>query len=401
MTARFLEREIEAVIRDRTGRECLFTPSARVALWLALRSWLKPGDRLLMSPITCDIVLFAVLAAGLCPVMAPVSLKDGNIDPDAVPTAVWPSLGGVLTTNLCGLPDRVTELRSRCLSLGIPMIEDAAQSLETEVGGEPVGAFGDAAAFSLSKHVRAPAGGVLAFADRARRPELEQLLAAVTVPRGLARLAVDLLQPSLEAGIRRLHLVRATRSLARPLGLPRRAASNRMPLREADLRHALAATPDLAALDSWLRWDLPGHRMAVPTALLRRILKRLHRLGDDRARRADGVDQLRTLPAAAPLLRRTGALPLLAVPFLVADREAARRELSRRQVPTGYIFDPPLDDYAGSGLVEPSPDPVPARWWAAHMLPVDPLQASKLMPALAGLTPAPLPETIAWAGPPP
>jgi hypothetical protein len=35
------------------------------------------------------------------------------------PDATWSSLGGVLTTNLYGLPDRVTELRARCDRLGI------------------------------------------------------------------------------------------------------------------------------------------------------------------------------------------------------------------------------------------------------------------------------------------
>jgi hypothetical protein len=389
MTAPSLEREIEAMLRDRTGRECLFTPSGRVALWLALRSWLRPGDRLLMSPLTCDVVLFTVLAAGLRPVMAPVSPEDGNIDPEALPAATWSRLGGVLTTNLYGLPDRLPALRSRCLGLGIPLIEDAAQALETEISGVPVGAFGDAAAFSLSKHAAAPAGGVLAFADPARRPELERLLAAITAPRSPTRLAADLLRPSLEAGIRRLHVVRPARSLARLLGLHRRAASNRMPLREAPLRRALAAAPDLAALESWVRWDLPGYRMAVPPELQRRILERLRRLEADRARRKDGVSRLRELPAAAPLLRRTAILPLLAVPLLVPDRDAARAELSRRLVATRYVFDPPLDDYAGSGLVEPSPDPLAARWWAAHVLPVDPLHAVRALSALARLEPAP------------
>src|SRR5207249_9095197 len=83
-----IEKEIEARFREMTGRECLFVPSGRVALWLALRCWLRPGDRLLMSPVTDDVVFFTVLAAGLRPVMAPVSACDGNIDPGAVPAEV-------------------------------------------------------------------------------------------------------------------------------------------------------------------------------------------------------------------------------------------------------------------------------------------------------------------------
>src|SRR3989442_15794664 len=108
-----LEREIEAVMTERLGRPCLFVPSGRLALYVALRAWLRPGDRILMSPVTDDVIFFTVLAAGLRPVMAPLSPEDGNIEPSLVQDRVWTSLDGVLTTNLYGLPDRVQDLRSR------------------------------------------------------------------------------------------------------------------------------------------------------------------------------------------------------------------------------------------------------------------------------------------------
>jgi dTDP-4-amino-4,6-dideoxygalactose transaminase len=88
-----------------------------------------------MSPPNDDVILFVVLAAGLRPVMAPVSPADGDIDPAAVSDATRLSLGGVLTTNLSGLPDPVAELAARC-DLGIPLIEDA-HAIQTEVDGRP------------------------------------------------------------------------------------------------------------------------------------------------------------------------------------------------------------------------------------------------------------------------
>ena len=78
------EHDIEAILRDRIGRECLFVPSGRMALYLAFRTWLTPGDRLLMSPVTDDVIFFVALAAGLRPVMAPLARRDGNIQPEAV-----------------------------------------------------------------------------------------------------------------------------------------------------------------------------------------------------------------------------------------------------------------------------------------------------------------------------
>ena len=75
---------------------------------------LGPGATASCCPLDDDVILFVVLAAGLRPVMAPVSANSGTIDPAAVPDATWSSLCGVLTTNLYGLPDRVAELRARC-----------------------------------------------------------------------------------------------------------------------------------------------------------------------------------------------------------------------------------------------------------------------------------------------
>ena len=150
-------------------------PSGRIALWCGLRALLQPGQRLLMSPVNDDVIFFVVLAAGLRPVMAPLSAADGNIDANAVPEALWSSVDGVLSTNLYGLPDSMEQLQKRCTGLGIPLIEDAAHAIETEVDGRPVGTFGDVAGFSFAKHVGAGRGGALAFADADRRSELQRI----------------------------------------------------------------------------------------------------------------------------------------------------------------------------------------------------------------------------------
>ncbi|CAM5689254.1 UDP-4-amino-4, 6-dideoxy-N-acetyl-beta-L-altrosamine transaminase OS=Streptomyces griseorubiginosus OX=67304 GN=pseC PE=3 SV=1 [Streptomyces griseorubiginosus] len=66
---------------------------------------------------------------------------------------------------------------------------------------------------------------------------------------------------------------------------------------------------------------------------------------------------------------------------LVDDRDALVQRLVRHDVVSGYLYDPPLDDYAGAEFVEPSPDPSAARWFAAHALPADPLLARRNLAA--------------------
>ena len=156
-------------------------PSGRFAIHLAFRLLLSPGDRILMSPLEDDTVFFGALAAGLRPVMAPVSTHDGNMCFEAVDDATWSTIAAVLTGNTYGLPDRVVEARSRCDRLNIPLIEDAAHALETEVDGRPIGSFGAASVFSLSKHFPGR-GGVLSLEEEDSRREVVRLRDELTVP---------------------------------------------------------------------------------------------------------------------------------------------------------------------------------------------------------------------------
>jgi hypothetical protein len=371
------EQDIEAVLRDRTGRDCLFVPSGRLALYLAFRTLLAPGDRLLMSPVTDDVIFFVALAAGLRPVMAPLSRRDGNIEPDAVDDATWSGVAGVLTTNLYGLPDRMAVLQSQCRRHGVLLIEDAAHAIQSETDGRPVGAFGDAAAFSMAKHVGG-VGGVLAFTDRARRPELVRLRDALTVPRPVARRAGEAARPVARAVLGALRLRRPVLRAREALGLVERTG-HRMPLRARALRAAVATAPGLDPFDPWVRFDLHGYCMDHSPGSLRRTLARLR--GLDRDRRLEGVLRLQAHEAVAPAVGDRPPQPLFRVPLLVEDRDTLLADLRRRGIYVDYLYDPPLDDYTTAAFAVPSPRPEAAGWWARHVLPVDPLDAGRVLAA--------------------
>jgi len=169
-----LEHDIEAALEARIGRECVIMPSGRFAIHLAFQLLLSPGDRILMSPLEDDTVFFGALAAGLRPVMAPVSTHDGNMRIDAIDDVTWSTISAVLTGNTYGLPDRVVELSATCGRFEIPLIEDAAHALETDIDGRPIGSFGAVSAFSLSKHFPGR-GGVLAFDREVSRRDVTRL----------------------------------------------------------------------------------------------------------------------------------------------------------------------------------------------------------------------------------
>ncbi|MFD5628580.1 DegT/DnrJ/EryC1/StrS family aminotransferase [Streptomyces sp. NPDC127072] len=370
----------------RLGRECVYTPSARLALYLALRRWCAPGARVLMSPVNDDVILFVVLAAGLRPVQAPVSVWDGNIDPAAVPESTWRNVDAVLTTNLYGIPDRVVELRRRCDELGIPLFEDAAHAIGTRVDGQPIGTFGKAAAFSLSKHAASTAGGFLAVENAGVRRELETLRDELLAPRRLRDDLTATLRPLARSTVRTLHLVRPVWRTLQRLGLLERDAY-RMPLHRPRLSARGLEPPSLDAYEPWVRVDLHGFRSRHGALVRAQLELRMAALDTNLTKRSAGVAHLSNTPWASPALRDRmpvddAPLPLFRAPLLVRDRDTLITRLIRHGVVTGYVYDPPLDDYAGPEFVEPSPSREAARWFASHVLPADPLLAQKLTKAL-------------------
>ena len=384
-----LERDIEAVLEARTGRGCLFMPSGRFGIHLAFRLLLSPGDRILMSPLEDDTVFFGALAAGLRPVMAPVSAADGNIRAEAVSDTTWSSLAAVLTGNTFGLPDPVAELAERCDRLGIPLIEDAAHALETEVGGRPIGSFGAVSVFSLSKHFPGR-GGVVSLDGEARRAEAARLRDELMVEKPLGRRAVGAARSVARTSLEALRL-RGAFERARRARHPIQHVPWRVPLRAHQLDRACSGD-DLGGFDGWMETAYPDYRMPQGSSHLRRTLAGLRGLERDREARVAGVRRLRDLDAVAPAARDGAPLPLLRVPLLVEDRDAVALELRRRGINVYFVYDPPLDEYSGPAYSEPSPDPATARWWGAHVLPIDPHDAERVLDLLGRnkirLTPA-------------
>jgi hypothetical protein len=389
---------LEALMTRRLGRSCLYVPSCRLGLYVALRHWCAPGGRVLMSPVNDDVIFFVVLAAGLRPVQAPLNARDGSIDLAAVPEADWRGLSAVLTTNLYGNPDPAPELRSRCDALGIPLIEDAAHAIGSEVAGRPVGGFGDASVFSLSKHVGAKTGGFLTFSDPGLSAELAEARDSLLGPSRLTAELAYAVRPYAEAGVRGLRLVRAARAALRMLGMEEREEI-RMPLRDAELRKAVAGAPGIGGFHSWVRVDLHDYRLRPGGARLRRTERLLAGLDQRLAAHRAGTERLLGSPWASPgggTGSGTGSgtddgtdgggpgsvQPLFRVPLLVRDRDAAIAALARHRITTGYLYDPPLDAYAGADFTDPSPAPAPAAWFARHALPVDPRHADRAIAVL-------------------
>lgn len=374
-TTHSIERQIESIFEERTGRACCFMPSGRFAVYAAFRLLLRPGERILMSPLEDDTVFFGALAAGLRPVMAPISADDGNIAVGAIPESTWTTLGAVLTGNTYGLPDPVVELNRRCVTSGSVLIEDAAHALQTDVDGRAIGSFGSASVFSLSKHLPGR-GGILSIADGIDRADVAELRNELIADRPLDSRARVATRSALRTALAAAHLRPAAQRVKAMLH-PVKPAPWRVRLRSEALRQAVHEG-GLPAFDPWMETAYPDYRMTQGSGVLERTLEALRTMTLDRERRIAGVERLQDLECLAPAARSDTA-PLLRVPLLVEDRDAVALELRRRRVSVHFVYDPPLDAYAGTEYLDASHVSSAATWWGAHVLPVNPHEAGRVL----------------------
>lgn len=157
----------EAAFAARCGVDhCVGVANGTDALELALRAvGCRAGSEVIIAPNAGGYATVACLAIGATPVYADVLEGSALIDPAAVAGLVGERTAAVVATHLYGHVADVDALRS----LGIPVVEDAAQAHGATLHGQPVGGVGDIAAFSFypTKNLGAlgDAGGVTTRRD--------------------------------------------------------------------------------------------------------------------------------------------------------------------------------------------------------------------------------------------
>ena len=378
---------IERFFSQRYGREAIYLPSGRLALYLAFREFLKPGDRLLMSPVDDDVVFFTVLAAGLLPVIGPLDPSTGNLDPEGVDETILKSLRAVMTTNLYGVPDRMDQWVEICRRHGLLLIEDACQALDSRFEGRRVGEFSSVAAFSLTKHTDG-VGGVLTFTGSGRRASLlAAARSAIHIPR-----AWEAGRAALRRNLRSAAEVTGTHSLAQRLRrtlfpVEEERNGHRMAYLREEVRQEQAAGAGLDRFERWVRVDNARFRTQPWEADVLRTLRQLESFEENRRLRLQGTQKLLALSLTPPEVRLPEGCAMFKVPLFIQRREEVIRDFSRQGMELDYIYDPPLDRYADEDLALRIPSPPEALRWSRDVLPVNPLHADQFLDLLAQFPP--------------
>jgi len=161
----------------------------RTALELGLRVLgVGPGDDVVLPSYLCRTALEAVEAVGANAVFADVG-EDLNVTPETVGQALTRGTKCVIVPHLFGKAAPIDEIEAILREVGIPLIDDAAQSLGARRGGRLVGTFGACGVISCGpgKSLAGAAGGLLVTNDRPLYERANALDLGPEPPRQVAR----------------------------------------------------------------------------------------------------------------------------------------------------------------------------------------------------------------------
>ena len=127
----------------------------------------KPGDEVIVPPLTMSSTSLAVLQAGAIPIFADVDESTFNICPKSIRKCVTEKTKAIITVALYGLSPEYNEILKICEEFEIGLIEDNAECFLSKYDNKYVGEFGHFASFSFqaSKHLTCGEGGMLITND--------------------------------------------------------------------------------------------------------------------------------------------------------------------------------------------------------------------------------------------
>src|SRR5205085_2525999 len=100
-------------------------------------------------PLTFCATANVIVHAGATPVFADVQIGTGNLDPDAVASAITRNTRALLPVHYGGYPADVDALTTLARRHDLVTIEDAAHCVEGFAGGRKIGTTADFTSFSF------------------------------------------------------------------------------------------------------------------------------------------------------------------------------------------------------------------------------------------------------------
>ena len=153
--------EFEGKFAEYVGtKRAVSTQSGTAAIHLALHELgVGPGDEVIVPVITFIASVNPIVYVGAMPVFVDIDPSSWNMIPEQVEKAITKKTKAIIPVHIYGNPcdmDALTEISER---YGVPMLEDATESLGASFHGRMTGTFGSMACFSFNGNKVMTTGG--------------------------------------------------------------------------------------------------------------------------------------------------------------------------------------------------------------------------------------------------
>jgi dTDP-4-amino-4,6-dideoxygalactose transaminase len=144
------------------------TANGTVSLEIALMACgIRPGDEVIVPPITFVASATAIARVGAVPVFVDVDPLTINLNSEACEEAINERTRAIVLVHFAGCPANLDRFRELCEQHNLFLIEDCAHAHGASWKGRRVGGFGQFGSFSFqgSKNMTAGEGGILVTND--------------------------------------------------------------------------------------------------------------------------------------------------------------------------------------------------------------------------------------------
>ena len=148
---------------------CLAASNGTVSLHLALVSLnIGVGDEVIVPNLTFGASVNSIIHSGAKPVLVDVDLDTWNISTQSILEAITPKTKAIMPVHVYGNPCDMLKIMKIAEEYNLLVVEDCAEALGAKIDGQPVGSFGDAAAFSFfaNKIITCGEGGAVLFKEK-------------------------------------------------------------------------------------------------------------------------------------------------------------------------------------------------------------------------------------------
>ncbi|MGE0200593.1 MAG: DegT/DnrJ/EryC1/StrS family aminotransferase [Candidatus Melainabacteria bacterium] len=154
-------RDFEKSFSQKTNAlHAVATNNGTAAIHLAMLALgVDENDEVIVPALSFVATANPIRYVGATPVFVDVEGDTFGLDPDQLEAAITPRTKAIVATHLFGLPCRIREIVAIANRYGIPVIEDAAESLGTTIDGQYAGTFGSVGCFSFNGNKTITCGG--------------------------------------------------------------------------------------------------------------------------------------------------------------------------------------------------------------------------------------------------